>query len=150
MEQPPRRHGVPLLGWDHLVQAVWQGLVVSGAVLALYALGLQQGWSDGQSRTAAFAGLVLTNAGLIVLMRSYRLGARRVWADLRGVTAWVLGGTLLALLLVVYWPVAAKAFAFAPLTGPQWAMVLFTTVGGLLVLQLSQIAVRVWRPQPRA
>jgi len=76
--------------------------------------------------------LVSANAALILPSRSGQLRWRSLWTGLTPTSLWVLGGTLLALVFVTFFPPVARAFGFTVLTPGHWLAAL--AVGCSLLL----------------
>jgi P-type Ca2+ transporter type 2C len=145
MERPPRRISEPLLSLSHVSLSLLQGALVTAAVVGLYAWLLAQGAASGVASTAAFALLVIGNAALILPSRSSHTRWRELWAGLTSVSAWVLGGTLLALLTVTSLPMLSPAFGFVPLAPATWLVLLAAGVGLILLFQGNKLLVGRWR-----
>ncbi|MEY4755218.1 MAG: hypothetical protein RJA34_116 [Pseudomonadota bacterium] len=138
MNQPPRPASEPLLSTAHLVQGVLQGSLVTAAVVGLYASVLASGMLADAARTMAFVALVTANAALILPSRSHQLSWRRLCAGLPMISQWVLGGTLLALVLVTCVPALAQAFGFGVLSPLQWLSAWSVGVAMLPVFQVGK------------
>jgi Ca2+-transporting ATPase len=136
MDQPPRRAREALLSAAHVAQSLLQGLLVTAAVVGLYAGLLAQGMAPAMAATAAFVLLVSANAALILPSRSASGSWRGLLAGLQPVSRWVLGGTLGALLAITSVPVLARAFGFVPLAPLHWALAFAAGLAMLLPFQL--------------
>jgi Ca2+-transporting ATPase len=112
--------------------AVGQGVVVLVATAAIYTyalLGL--GLDAPHVRSLTFVALVFGNLGLILTNLSW---GEPVWRTLRRgnpTLAWVMGGALAFLALVVYVPAAAGLFQLAPLEPFELALALAAGLAGL-------------------
>jgi len=137
MEQPPRRATESLLSFAHVALSLLQGGLVTLAVLSLYYLVHQLNLPPGQPNSIAFIVLVTANAVLILSSRSSQSSWRSLCTGLTPVTAWVLGGTMLALALITTVPTLATAFGFATLSPSYWCGSL---VGGLAMIVPFQIS----------
>ena len=116
MDQPPRRHGDPLLGRGVLMIAVLQGLGVLVGVVATYTWGIVGGWDADVVRSATFVALVAGNLALILTNRSWRLSLGRTLVERRNpVLPWILGGAVLLLVAVLGVPVMRDVLGFGPL-----------------------------------
>jgi P-type Ca2+ transporter type 2C len=138
MARPPRKTSEPLLSLAHVALSLLQGGLVTVAVVGLYAGLLGQGVAASQASTVAFVVLVLGNAVLILPSRSSRPGWRALWLGMTAVSGWVLGATLLALLLITSVPMLARPFGFEPLAPLDWALALAIGCGLLLPFQLGK------------
>ncbi|MCZ4316283.1 cation-translocating P-type ATPase [Comamonadaceae bacterium G21597-S1] len=120
MEQPPRASGQSLVSGAQVALGLLQGGLLTLVLIALYAALLAQALPAEQARSAVFVALVSANAMLILPSRSVRTGWRPMVSGLPPVAAWVLAGTLLALLLATAVPPLAQVLRFAPLSMPAW------------------------------
>jgi Ca2+-transporting ATPase len=112
MRRPPRSASARLFDRWMLGASLGQGLLALAAIVALYGSVLVAGASDASARTVGFVGVVLSNLALILGNRSRDASVR---AMLRPNAAlwWVVGGTLVALSLVIYVPLLRELFRFA-------------------------------------
>jgi Ca2+-transporting ATPase len=114
MRRPPRDPHAPLFGRRLLTVSMLQGLAVLVVLLALYAFAVGTRRSADEVRTLTFLTFLLANVALMFTNRSW---SRVILASsLRDATLWaVAGGAIGLLALVVYVPVLARLFGFAPL-----------------------------------
>jgi Ca2+-transporting ATPase len=117
MKRPPRRLDEALLGRKVFVRALVQGLSIFLVVLAMYALMLQSGYGEAESRMVSFAGVVAGNIGLIFANRSWNDSMFRSLKIPNPALWWVTGGALLFLGIVTGVPLMRELFRFAP---PEW------------------------------
>ncbi len=113
MHRPPRSTTTQLFGGTTLAFAFLQGLGALAVVVAAYGWGLHN-LPEPEARTFAFCTLVVANLALILSNRS-RSGS--VLASIRrpNRTLWVVSAGTIALLgIVIYVPVLAALFRFAP------------------------------------
>ena len=120
MEQPPRGSDQSLVSGAQVALGLVQGGLLTLVLIALYGALLAQALPVEQARSAVFVALVSANAMLILPSRSVRTGWRPMVSGLPPVAAWVLAGTLLALLLATAVPPLAQVLRFAPLSMPAW------------------------------
>ena len=115
MKRPPRNPLLPLLSRRRILLSSLQGASVASVVLFIYAMALHLGESDTNSRTLAFATLVVGNLMLIFANRSW---SHTITATLRAPNPalwWVVGGAGVVLILVIYVPFLQSLFRFSPL-----------------------------------
>ena len=112
MELPPRSVNEHLVSTRQLVLSLVQGGLVTLAAAAIYFWSLSNGLATDGARALAFIVLVVANAALILPSRSPESDWRQMFTGLTPVVPWVIGGTLLGLLLIVSIPAIAAAFAF--------------------------------------
>jgi P-type Ca2+ transporter type 2C len=120
MARPPRRSAEALLPRQQVLLSLLQGGLVTALSVGLYVWTLGLNLAAGTANTVAFIALVTANAALILPSRSAHGGWRSLWQGLTPVSAWVLGGTLLALGLVTMVAPLSRAFGFAPLAPAVW------------------------------
>lgn len=120
MEQPPRARDQALVSGMQVAQGLAQGGVLTLVLMVLYGTLLAQAWPADQARSAVFVALVSANAMLILPSRSPLAGWRPMFTGLPPVAAWVMAGSLLALLLATAVPSLAQALRFAPLSMSAW------------------------------
>jgi Ca2+-transporting ATPase len=119
-----------------------QGGLALLLVGSVYAFGLQSGMPDGDVRALAFAILVLTNIGLILVNRSF---SSSLWGAIsrRNPALWIVLGVALPLLLAaVSWTPAQTIFRFGSLHLDDLAICLGATA---LLLAVLEILKRFWR-----
>ncbi len=112
MDQPPRSTNESLLSLRQVILALAQGGSVTLVVAAYYGWLVASGAVAGEARALAFIVLVTANAALIFPTRRAGSAWHEMFADLPSVSAWVLGGTFVALALIAGVPVIAAAFSF--------------------------------------
>lgn len=117
MERPPRRPGAPILGRPVLVISLIQGVVVLVVLVMVY---LGAVWGDRPPevvRSVTFCALALSNLGLILVNRSWRLSAVTALARRRNTALpWILVGTAVGLTTLMAVPGLREALGFGPLT----------------------------------
>lgn len=138
MEQPPRSVSEHLVSTRQFVLSLVQGSMVTLAAAAFYFWSLSNGVATDGARALAFIVLVIANAVLIFPSRAPESGWRQMFTGLTPVVPWVLGSTLLGLLLVVCVPVLATAFAFQAPTLSQGTLALGIGVGMLLLFEITK------------
>jgi P-type Ca2+ transporter type 2C len=115
MNRPPRDQKEPLFSRSTVIRSVLQGSMILVILLIIYGFMLQQGRSDEEARAVTFAGLVLSNIGLIL---SNRFTSSNVIASLRSENKtlwWILGAAVVLLGLVLYVPPVRSLFTFGAL-----------------------------------
>ncbi|NTW53819.1 MAG: cation-translocating P-type ATPase [Chlorobaculum sp.] len=117
MKRPPRRLDEALLGPKVLVRSLVQGISIFLAVLAVYALMIQSGYGEGESRMISFTGIVIGNIGLIFSNRSWNESMFRSMRTPNKALWWVTGSTLFFLGIVISVPTVRELFRFA---APEW------------------------------
>jgi Ca2+-transporting ATPase len=91
-------------------------------------------------RSVTFATLVLSNLGLILVNRSWRLPVWRTVIERRNPTLkWILGVTLLLLTLMLTVPSLRNAFNFGPVTVLQAAAAVAASVAGVAWFEVYKL-----------
>jgi P-type Ca2+ transporter type 2C len=136
MRRPPRNPESRILparlaGWS-----VIQGVLAFAAVGAVFAGGLARQMPETELRALVFVSLVLVNASLILVNRSF--SASLLVALIRpNASLWVLLSGVVALLAVALtWPPAMDLFRFGPLHLDDLGLTLLAGVAVLVVLEL--------------
>jgi Ca2+-transporting ATPase len=144
MERPPRDPREPLFTWQMLAISLLLGGTVLASIGAAYGWVVQQGLSDGESRSFGFAAIVFGNLAMIHVTRSRRPG----WSallDPNPALWWITAGTVAALMASVYLSPVAGIFRFAPLPPAFLGLALGAGVAGVLWYE----AYKYWRPRAR-
>lgn len=142
MQRPPSKPGTPLFDAHNITYALLQGLGLFIACGAVYFIGMQHDWPQGQLRAAVFVTMVTGNMAMIVVSRSDRA---HLFALLRrpNRAQWaLLAGTVLALTLVLGVPWLAHAFLFELLNGSQLTIALGMAALALCWLELVKAVLR--------
>jgi len=122
MHRPPRAPDARLFDARMLAGSVALGAALLAAVGLLYAWALHAGRSADETRALGFTAIVVGNLALILAYRSQRRPMLRTLREPNAAFWWIAGGTLAALLAVVYVPAAAGLFRFAPLSPGDFAI----------------------------
>ena len=145
MEQPPRSPSEALVSARQLALSLLQGGVVTLAAALCYGWLLAHGQAEGEARTLAFIILVTANAALIFPTRLPQAGWRAMFTGLSPVSAWVLGATLLGLIVIATVPTVADAFRFQPPTLGHGVLAFLVGVGMLPLFELAKKGMGVGR-----
>ncbi|MDY9922716.1 cation-translocating P-type ATPase [Methanobacterium sp.] len=131
MKRPPRSSSEKLFSRENIGMSILQGIVVLVVVLAVYLVGLN--WQGEESaRTLSYITLIFANLALILTNRSW---SRTIYQTLRSPNQalwWVLGGAVLFLGAILYFPPLQQLFKFCPLS--LWEILLCFAAGMLSVL----------------
>ena len=132
MSKPPRRLDEPMFGGPVLGVAVLQGVAALVAVVAVYLWGIRQHLPADVIRSISFATLVLSNLGLILVNRSWRLSAWRTFAERKNPTLkWILGLAIAVLTLVLTVPWLRRVFGFGAVSLGQAAVAAAAAIVGV-------------------
>lgn len=110
MREPPRPRGKHLFSSRTMLRSMVQGASILGATVAAYWLAGAMGAEEAQARTLGFFTLVLGNLGLVYVNRDSGLH----WTTVNWTFAGVASGSLGLIALIIYQPVLAPLFGFAP------------------------------------
>ena len=143
MRRPPRDPAAPLFRTALVAWSLLQGAVVLALVAIVFVVAVKQGLPDDEARSLAFATLVATNAGLVLVSRSFSASVMAAFRRPNPALWWVLGttgGILGAAMLI---PPLRALFRFGPLHGHDIAIAL---AAGLIALGVLELAKRpFWR-----
>ncbi len=142
MRRPPRSPKSPLFSPGLIVWSVLQGGLALFLVGSVYFMGIGRGMPETEVRAFAFAALVLTNVGLILVNRSF---SSSLWGAVsrRNPALWIVIGVALPLLLAaVRWEPAEALFRFGPLHVDDLSICAGATV---MLLAALEILKRAWR-----
>jgi Ca2+-transporting ATPase len=142
MRRAPRSPKSPLFSAGLIAWSLVQGAFALLLVGSVYFLGIRRGMPEGEVRALAFAALVLTNIGLVLVNRSFSSSLWRA-VSRRNPALWIVLGVALPLLLAgVSWQPAQAIFRFGPLHADDLAICLGAAAGLLVALELLK---RLWR-----
>ncbi|GAB3642642.1 cation-translocating P-type ATPase [Spirosoma arcticum] len=116
MQQPPRRLTDTFMAGPELGRSIAQGLGISGFVLGVYYVAMQQGEAVGVVRTLTFTTLVLSNILLTLVNRSFTQSVFQTIRVPNPVLSLMLGLTLGLLLTMLFVPDVRQLFGFAPVS----------------------------------
>jgi Ca2+-transporting ATPase len=137
MRQPPRPPAGRLFSLPTVMLSVFQGAGVLLAVAAVYGYALLRG-SEAEARAMAFTTIIFGNLALILAGRSR---TRLIAATLTRVNAalWaIVGGTLAALVLVLYLPYFGRLFQLTALSPAALLTCLAAAFAGTLCFELCK------------
>ncbi len=112
MKRPPHDPKKPLFGKELLTISFLQGVFSLIGVAAVFALALNLGKSDAETRTMTFIALVVSNIFLIFTNRSWIKSALSSFSIPNKSLVWIIGGVAAILAMAVYVPHLRKIFYF--------------------------------------
>lgn len=137
MDHPPRRVGAPILDRRVLVVSILQGIGVFAAVAGVYLWAIAIHRTDAQVRSLTFATLVFGNLGLLLVNRSWRLGAWRSIVERRNPTLkWILLITTSLLTLLLTVPALQRAFDFGSIDAADAIVPLSAALAGVVWFEI--------------
>jgi Ca2+-transporting ATPase len=135
MRRPPRRPGEPVLPRRIAVWAASQGLCALVAVMLVLGLGLWLKLDVAELRAMAFAALVMTNIGLILVNRGFRPSLSDALARPNSSFWLLVGVALLVLATTLFWAPGRSLFGFGELQ--SWMLSVPLAAGIFLPLVLE-------------
>jgi len=139
MRRPPRDPKEPLFSRRAVGIALLQGAGVLAIVLAVFAIALARGQGAEDARALAFTTLIVANLALILTNRSW---SRTIVQSLRSrnaALAWVLGGAVAFLALVLSLPFLRDLFRFSKLHVNDLAICLAAGVFSILWFEAFKV-----------
>jgi len=145
MRRPPRRRGEGVFAGGMAWRDAYQGLLMAGLVLGVFAWMQRTGHDMAAARTAAFATLAMAQLVHAFNMRSptesvFRIGLAS--------NRWMIGAFAAGLalqLLALLWPPLASAFGVVPLGRAEWEVVAVASLAPLPVVEAVKAVERAVR-----
>jgi len=132
MRHPPRPVGAPMFDRRTLLLSALQGLSVLFAVGAVYAWAAARNLPDTTVRSITFVALVLSNLGLILVNRSWRLPVWRTVVERRNPTLkWIMSVAVGLLVLLLTVPGLRNAFSLGSVSLAQAAVAVAAAAVGV-------------------
>jgi P-type Ca2+ transporter type 2C len=138
MRRPPRHPSAPLFTTGFAIWSLLQGFLVLALVAGLFVMALHQNLPEPDARALAFAALVATNLGLVLVNRSLSASIFAAFTRPNAALWWVVAATAAILAGVILFPPARELFHFGPLHGDDIAVALASGLIALLLLELSK------------
>ena len=136
MTRPPRSTDSQIVSPRMAAWSLLQGALSLGALIGVFATGLAREMPEGELRALVFVSLVLINASLILVNRSFS-GSLLMALTRRNVSLWfLLGGVAAVLCIVLTWPPAMELFRFGPLHLDDLSVSVLAGVGILVLLEV--------------
>jgi Ca2+-transporting ATPase len=135
MESPPRSSQEPLFDRTTIGVSMLQGLIVLVIVLSVYFLALYQGQGEVYTRTISFTTLIFANLALILINRSWSKPILSTLHSPNKAFWWVIGGALVFLALVLYFPPLQDLFRFGPMHVNDILLALFAAFISILCFE---------------
>ncbi len=143
MRRPPRHPEEPLFSAGLAVWSLFQGALVLALVAGLFLVALHQGLPEEDARALAFASLVATNLGLVLVNRSRAASVFVAFGRSNAALWWVFAATATLLAGAIAYRPARELLHFGPLHFDDVAIALCS---GLVTLALLELAKRIVRP----
>jgi Ca2+-transporting ATPase len=141
MRRKPRDPAAPLLTTGFVVWSLMQGVLVLALVAGLFIAALHRGLPEADARALAFAALVATNVGLVLVDRAGSASLFGAFRQPNPALWWVLGVTS-AILALIFWVAPARElFGFGQLHGDDIAVALLAGLAALFLLDWMKRAI---------
>ncbi len=121
MNRPPRSVKQKFFGGSKIFMSCMQGLGILLLVLGVYFVGLRLEYSAEVVRTMCFTTLIVSNILTILTNRSWENNLFQILKTPNASVKWIVGGTILFLVAVLFVPFLHGLFKFAPLSALQIA-----------------------------
>ena len=140
MTMPPRDVGSSLFDKRSLLIAVSQGLTVLSMVLCVYFWAVRTDQDEDVVRSITFTSLVLSNLGLLLVNRSWRLPIWKMKGQPRNPAAkWITTATLFVLTAMMTVPLLRDAFHFGELSYLQACVAMGAAILGVAWFELFKM-----------
>jgi Ca2+-transporting ATPase len=139
MKKPPRDITESVFTKKNIVTSLLQGFGVLLTTFLLFLYAIKIGKNETEARSFAFVALVLSNLLLIVVNLSWHKSLYRILLSGNRTLLYVLSGTLISLLLVLYVPFFSALFHLAPLGFKDFLLIAFVSLLSLLWFELLKI-----------
>ena len=116
MHIPPRPFTSTFLSLNEMTLSIIQGLAITAGVLFMYQHGVQNGYDEAGTRSLVFATLVLANIFLTLANRSFYYSLLSEMRNRNTLMLYIILGTTLMLMLMLYVPPIAQFFTITPLS----------------------------------
>ena len=142
MERKPRDPKERLFGKRTLAISAAQGIIALIVVALVYQSALSLGQPLDEARAIAFVTLIISNLCLILTNRSW---SRSIFASFKSrnpALAWVMGGALIFLGLVIYAPFLQGLFHFAPIHAMDFFLAIIAGIVSIIWFELFKVFTR--------
>lgn len=132
MNKPPRKMNESLFDTKTIILNLLQGAGVLVANFGLYIFAINNGRSEEEARTIAFACLVFANLMLITINLSWRKNIFQIILEVNKTFLIVFFGTIMALLSVIFNPFLANLLHMGTIKISDLAIILAITIASLM------------------
>jgi len=136
MSRPPKGIDVPFFGGKKILFSCLQGVAILIVTLAVYILGLRQGYQTEEVRAMAFLTLVISNIAIIFSNRSWTDNIFKIVATPNKAVLWVVGGAVFFLALILNLQFFLSLFQFST---PTLLNVVICIAAGLFTITWFEI-----------
>lgn len=139
MKRPPRDLRQPIITARTVLVSMIQGFGILLAVFLLFLFAVYSGKGDLEARSLAFASLVFASIMLIVVNLSWSKNIIQIMLSANKALYMIFGGTMAALVAILYVPFLADLFHLAPLRLDAILFVVFAVSASLLWFELLKL-----------
>ena len=115
MSRPPKSINDKFFGLSKIIFSCMQGVGILVITLAVYGIGLKQGYDDKEVRTMAFVTLIVSNISIILTNRSWTSNIFEIILTPNRAVLWVIGGAVFFMVLILNIPFFIDLFQFGKL-----------------------------------
>jgi magnesium-transporting ATPase (P-type) len=148
MDRPPRDPRASILNRAYLGRIAYVSVLIAGATMLVFEVGLAWGWSAAEARTAAVTMLALGQMAYLLNARSLRESSlRRGMLTSNPMVWWSIGALLVLQVAFVYAPFMNSWFESEPLDAAGWLLPLGLSVLVFVLVEAGKALFRRWVPE---
>ncbi|MDI9256810.1 cation-translocating P-type ATPase [Flavobacterium sedimenticola] len=136
MSRPPRKPDALFFGWSKILFSLFKGTLLLGMVIAVYAISIDEGHTDGEIRAIAFSSLIMGNVFLILSSLSDTRNFIAVVLEKNTAVIVISLVAIAILLLTITVPFLKNIFAFE---FPGYKHFLPSLIGALVMLLVLEL-----------
>lgn len=136
MSRPPRKPDELFFGWSKILFSLFKGILLMVMVIAVYAISINEGHTDGEIRAIAFSSLIIGNVFLILSSLSDTRNFVSVLFEKNIAVIVISTIAFVILLLTITIPFLKDIFAFE---FPGYAHFLPSIVGAVIMLLVLEL-----------
>jgi Ca2+-transporting ATPase len=136
MDRPPRDIKERFFGYKKIILSCMQGVGILIFVMGIYLFSYYSGHTEGQVRAMSFITLIAANIAFIMSNRSWTRSIFELLTIRNKAAAWVIGGAILFMILIMNFPFFLKMFPFEK---PGITDTLICIAAGLLTITWFEV-----------
>ncbi len=136
MDRPPRDIKERFFGYKKIILSCMQGVGILIFVMGIYLFSYYSGHTEGQVRAMSFITLIAANIAFIMSNRSWTRSIFELLTIRNKAAAWVIGGAILFMILIMNFPFFLKMFQFEK---PGITDTLICIAAGLLTITWFEV-----------
>lgn len=126
MMQKPRPISTTFFNWKELTTSIVQGLMITAGTLFIYQYSVQKGFDETYTRTMVFTVLIAANIFLTLVNRSFYYSVLTTLQYKNNLVPLIILITIGITGILLYMPILADFFKFAPLLIPELGISILT------------------------